>query len=71
MNVKEKIMHRLKDINDPQLLHELLKAVELEYEIEHVEELIIPEKKAIDEGFLDVEAGKLHSNEEASRLVKE
>jgi hypothetical protein len=71
MNVKERIKKRVNDINDPQLLDELLKAVELEYEIEHIDELTVLEKKAIDEGISDVEAGNLHSNTDASQLVKE
>ncbi|MEQ9167300.1 MAG: hypothetical protein RLO12_13675 [Fulvivirga sp.] len=71
MNVKERILKRVNDINDPKLLDELLKAVELEYEIEHIDELTDIEKKAIDEGILDAEAGKMHSNSEASQLVKE
>ncbi len=67
MDVKERIMQRVNEINDPQLLDELLKAVELE----HVEELTDPERKAIDEGITDAEAGRLHTNSEASQLVKE
>ena len=71
MNVKERIKERVNDINDPRLLDELLKAVELEYDIEHFDEISEPEKKAIDEGISDAEAGKLHSNAKASHLVKE
>jgi len=71
MNVKERIKKRVNDINDPRLLDELLKAVELEHEIEHVDELSELEKKAIDEGISDAEAGNLHSNSDASQLVKE
>ncbi|MCB0495105.1 MAG: hypothetical protein KDC79_03135 [Cyclobacteriaceae bacterium] len=71
MNVKERIKERINNINDPKLLDELLKAVELEYEIEHVDQLTDDEKKAIDEGISDAELGKLHSNSEASQLVKE
>jgi len=67
MDVKE----RINGINDPKLLDELLKAVELEYEIDHIDELTDIEKKAIDEGISDAETGKLHSNSEASQLVKE
>lgn len=70
MNVKESIKERVNDINDPRLLDELLKAVELEHEIEHVDQLTDIEKKAIDEGISDAEHGKLHSNSEASQLVK-
>lgn len=71
MNVKEKIKERVNDINDPRLLDELLKAVELEHEIEHIDQLSDLEKKAIDEGVFDAESGQLHTNSEASQLVKE
>ena len=71
MDIKEKIKKRVNEINDPQLLDELLKAVELEHEIEHIDELTYLEKKAVDEGICDAESGKLHSNSEASQLVKE
>ena len=71
MNVKERIKERVNNINDPKLLDELLKAVELEHEIEHIDELTDIEKKAIDEGISDAELGKLYSNSEASQLVKE
>ena len=71
MNVKERIKERLDDIHDPQLLDELLNAVNLEHEIEHIDQLSDPEKAAIDEGISDADAGNLHSNSEASQLVKE
>jgi predicted transcriptional regulator len=71
MDIKERIKQRINDINDPKLLDELLKAVELESEIEHLEDLTEDEKKAIDEGISDADSGKLHSNLEASQLVKE
>ena len=71
MNIKERIKKRVNDINDPHLLDELLRAVELEHEIEHVEELTDLEKEAIDKGISDAESGKLHSNSEASKMVKE
>lgn len=71
MNQKERIQERIDGINDPQLLDELLKAVDLEYEIEHVDELTDAGKTAIDRGIKDSELGKLHSNSEARELVKE
>ncbi|WP_424961859.1 hypothetical protein [Ekhidna sp.] len=71
MNVKERIIERLDDIHDPQLLEELLNAVNLEHEIEHIDQLSDPEKAAIDEGISEADAGNLHSNSEASQLVKE
>ncbi len=70
MDIKEKIKERVNNINDRRLLNELLKAVELEHEIEHLDELSEPEKNAIDDGISDAEAGNLHSNSEASQLVK-
>ena len=71
MNVKERIKERVNGINDPRLLDELLKAVELEHEIEHIDEISDVEKKRIDEGISDAEAGNLHTNLKASQLVKQ
>lgn len=71
MNTKERIIAKVNDIDDPQLLEALLKAVELEYDIEHLDQLTTDEKEAIDEGIEDAESGKLISNSEASQLVKE
>ena len=71
MDIKEKIKRRVNEINDPQLLDELLKAVELEHEIEYIDELTDFEKRSIDEGISNAESGKVHSSAEASQLVKE
>lgn len=71
MNVKEKIINKVNSIQDPALLEELLKAAELEHEIELLQDLNSQEKEAIDKGIEDAEAGNLHSNEDASQLVKE
>jgi hypothetical protein len=71
MNVKEKIISKVNSIKDPALLEELLKAAELEHEIEQLQDLSAEEKAAIDEGIKDAESGNLHSNEEATQLVKE
>lgn len=70
MNVKEKIIERVNNINDPQLLDELLQAIELEHEIEHFHQLTIDEKMAIDEGINDADSGNLHSANDASQLVR-
>jgi len=61
MTVKERIKEKVNNINDPRLLDELLKAVSLEHEIDHVQELTEMEKKAIDEGISDANSRKLHS----------
>ena len=71
MDIKEKIKRRVNEINDPQLLEELLKAVQLEHEIEYIDELTDLEKRSIDEGISNAESGKIHSNAEASQLVKQ
>ena len=71
MDIKEKIKRRVNEINDPQLLDELLKAVQLEHEIEYIDELTDLEKRSIDEGISNAESGKIHSNAEASQLVKQ
>ena len=71
MNIKERIIERVNNINDPQLLDELLQAIELEHEIEHFHQLTDDEKAAIDKGIEDAESGNLHTNTEASQLIKE
>lgn len=71
MDIKERIKEKVNDINNPQLLDELLKVVNLEHEIEHVEQLNYLEKTAIDEGIFDADSGNLHTNAQASQLVKE
>lgn len=70
MSIKKRIIARVKEINDPKLLDELLQAIELEHEIDHFLQLTSDEKEAIDEGIEDAESGNLYSNSEASQLVK-
>lgn len=70
INIKDKIIERVNDIQDPQLLEELLHAIELEHEIEHFHVLTNEEKVAIDEGIKDADAGNMFSNLEATQLVK-
>lgn len=69
ISIKEKIIERVNDIKDPQLLEELLQAIELEHEIENFHALTDEEKSAIDEGIDDADSGKLYSSAEASQLV--
>ena len=71
MDIKEKIKRGVDEINNPQLLDELLKAVELEHEMRYIDELTDLEKRSIDEGISNAESGKVHSSAEASQLVKE
>lgn len=68
-SIKEKIIERVNDINDTQLLEELLQAVELEHDIENFHTLTAEEKAAIDEGIADADSGKLYSSSEATLLV--
>ncbi len=71
MDIKDRIKERVNEIHDPRLLDEILKAVNLEHEIEYIDQLTDLEKKAIDEGIADAELGNLHTNSEAKHLVKE
>ncbi len=70
VKIKERIIKKIYEIKDQDLLEELLKAVELEHEIDGIYELSREEKDAIDEGIDDAEAGNTHSSEEASELVR-
>ena len=70
LTIKEKLIDRIDEIEDPSLLEELLNAANLEYEIERTVELSNEEKKAIDKGIIDADSGNTHSSSEASQLVK-
>ncbi len=70
IRIKEQIIDKVKEIQDQDLLEELLKAVQLEHEIDGIYELSDQEKSAIDEGIEDADKGKTYSNQEASDLVK-
>ena len=70
-SVKEKILERVREIQDPQLLKELLQAVELESEIDQIGQLTDDEIAAIDEGIKDADAGKMYSNTQATELVQQ
>ena len=69
-DIREKIISKVNKIENQELLEELLKAVELEHEIDEIQELSNEEKDAIDEGIKDAENGNTHSNKEANELVK-
>ncbi len=71
VDVKERIIKKVNNIQDQQLLEELLKAVELESEIEHFDELTEEEQNAIDKGIDDADSGKLYSNSESSEEVQQ
>jgi len=70
VNIKERIIEKVNNIQDPILLEELLQAVGLESEIQHVHELTQGEKTAIDEGIDAADSGQVYSNFEASELVQ-
>ncbi len=70
VKIKDRIIKKVNEIKDQDLLEELLKAVELEHEIDGIYELSMEEKDAIDEGIEDADGGNTHSNEEASELVR-
>lgn len=71
IGIKEKIINKINNIKDPEMLEKLMQAIDVEYEIDQMLELSDKEISAIDEGINDADTGHLHSNTESSRLVKE
>ena len=70
-DIKERIIDKLNQIEDPNLLKELLKAVELEVEVDQTYDLTKEEKTAIDEGIAAAESGNTNSSKEANQSVRE
>jgi len=71
MTTKERIITRVNQINDPQLLEDILRAVDLELNLEESYQLTELESAAVAEGLKDANEGKLYSQSEAREFVRQ
>lgn len=72
MKTKEKIIERIKKIDDESVLEELLEIIDLELNIsEAAVELTDDQKVAIDVGLHDLVEGRSFSDEEARKIIDE
>ncbi len=72
MRTKEKLIEKIKKIEDESILEDLLEVIDLELELEiDIIQLNNEQKTAIEEGLKDIEEGRSFSNEEARNMIDE
>ncbi|CAN5536580.1 hypothetical protein BH23BAC1_BH23BAC1_25950 [soil metagenome] len=72
MRTKEKLIEKIKKIEDESILEDLLEVIDLELELEgNIIQLNNEQKMAIEEGLKDIEKGRSFSNEEARNMIDE
>ncbi len=72
MRIKEKLIEKIKKIEDESILEDLLEVIDLELELEgDIIQLNNEQKTAIEEGLKDIEEGRSFSNEEARKMIDE
>lgn len=72
MRTKEKLIEKILHIEDEGVLEEIMKMVDLELGLSgEIINLSEDQKKYIQEGLDDVEAGRVISDEDAKRIVAE
>ncbi len=72
MRIKEKLIEKIKKIEDESILEDLLEVIDLELELEgDIIQLNNEQKTAIEEGLKDIEEGRSFSNEEARNMIDE
>lgn len=71
MSTKEKIIARINLIEDEALLDEILRLISIESDLDEVYHLTKEQQSAVEEGLNDVENGRVYSQKEADKLIKE
>ncbi len=69
MSVKDEIINQINQIDDSLVLDEILSLVKSKSNRETVYQFSEAERKSVEEGLADLDAGKFYTNEEANKLV--
>jgi len=69
MSVKEQIIDGLNEVKDASVLNEILRLVQQKPNNEPTYFFNDEEKKAVEGGVADLDAGKFYTNDEAKKLV--
>jgi len=69
--LKLQIISKITAIEDELILEEIFKLVDIESQMDSVYRLTDEERKAINLGLKDVEAGRVYSSEAADNMIKE
>lgn len=72
MRTKEKIIEKIRNIDDESILEDLLEIINLELKLTtNTVQLNGEQKSAIDEGLKDIEEGRFFSDAEARKMTDE
>lgn len=72
MRTKERIIEKIRNIDDQSILEDLLEIIDLELNLAgDMVQLNDEQKLAIDEGLRDIKEGRSFSNEEARKMIDE
>lgn len=72
MKTKDRLIERIRNIQDETILEELLEMVEVELNLsDEIVELSSEQKAAIDQGLKDLEECRTYSNNEAQKIIDE
>ncbi len=69
MTIKQQIIDRVNAIEDPTFLKGILDLINAGSELEEVYSFTQEEKRAVQEGLQDIDAGRVYSNEAAKKLI--
>lgn len=68
--LKQKIYEELQKVTDEQVLQEVYSILNINSEAEEIYRVSEAERKGIDLGLADIEAGKVYSSQKADELIR-
>ncbi len=71
MKIKERIISRVNEIDDPKLLEEILRVLDLDSRFDEIYTLTSAEQTAVSEGIKDADEGKVYTQSEARAFVRQ
>lgn len=69
--LKNQIINKINLISNQDVLEEIYKIVTFQKEIDDIYKLSIEEKKAVENGLIDIENGDVYTTEDANKLLRE
>lgn len=69
MTIKQMIIARVNEIDDPNLLKGIFDLINAEQELEEVYKVSDQERSAVQDGLADIDAGRVYSNEASKKLI--
>lgn len=70
-DIKLKIIERIAVIEDELVLEEIYRLVDAQSGMDVIYRLSADERKAVESGLNDINEGRVHSSEEAEKLIRE